>query len=70
MHIVKHMQEENLWKAFLQKIESINETLAKQGLEKIGKLFGIEKEIEVLKPEKKAKKIQEESKPILNVFFK
>lgn len=52
------------------KTENINETLAKQGLDKIGKLFGIEKDIETLDSEEKIKKRQELSKPILEEFFK
>ena len=52
------------------KTENVNETLAKQGLDKIGKLLKIKKEIENLDAEEKVKKRQELSKPILEEFFK
>ena len=51
-------------------IENVNETLAKQGVDMIGRLFGIEKEIDKLEPEEKARMRQEKSKPILDAFFK
>ncbi len=50
-------------------IKNTNDTLAKQGIEQIGKLFKIEQEIEDLTPEEKVKVRQEKSKPILEKFF-
>ena len=46
-------------------IENVNETLAKQGVDMIGRLFGIEKEIDKLEPEEKARIRQERSKPVV-----
>lgn len=51
-------------------IENVNETLAKQGVDMIGRLFGIEKEIDKLEPEEKARIRQERLKPVVEEFFK
>lgn len=44
-------------------------SLAKQGLDKIGKLFKIESQIEDQNPDEKVKTRQKESKPLLDEFF-
>ena len=49
--------------------KNINNTLAKQGLDRIGKLFEIEKKIDKLSAEEKVKTRQKEAKPLLEEFF-
>lgn len=50
-------------------IKDVNSTLAKQGLDKISRLFAVESEIDKLSPEEKVKVRQNKSKPILDEFF-
>nr|WP_267897350.1 transposase [Thomasclavelia ramosa] len=46
-----------------------SDTLANTTVEKIAKLFAIEKQIETLSPDKKVKVRQEKSKPFVDDFF-
>lgn len=50
-------------------MKSTSGSLANIALEKIAKLFVIEKEIETLTPEQKIKIRQEKSKPLVDDFF-
>ena len=50
-------------------IEDIEATLPKQALNKIGRLFAIEKEIKSMKPEQKAIIRKEKAEPLLDDFF-
>lgn len=49
--------------------EEMERTLPKQAMNKIGKLFAIEKEIELKTPEEKAKIRQRKAGPLLDDFF-
>lgn len=55
--------------AIPSEVKNVNSTLAKQGLDKIGKLFSIESEIDHLSPDEKVKVRQNKAKPILEEFF-
>lgn len=50
-------------------LENIQDALAKTAMDKIAKLFSIEKEIENKTPDEKVKIRQEKSKPLLDDFF-
>lgn len=50
-------------------MKNVSGTLANTALEKIAKLFAIEKEIETLLPDKKVKVRQERSKLLVDYFF-
>ena len=55
--------------ALLVDMKNVSGTLANTALEKIAKLFAIEKEIETLLPDKKVKVRQERSKLLVYYFF-
>lgn len=50
-------------------MKDASNTLANTAVEKIAKLFAIEKQIETLSPDKKVKVRQEKSKPLVDDFF-
>ena len=50
-------------------MKNASDTLANTAVEKIARLFAIEKQIETLSPDKKAKIRQEKSKPLVDDFF-
>ena len=50
-------------------MKNASDTLANTAVEKIARLFVIEKQIETLSPDKKAKIRQEKSKPVVDDFF-
>ena len=57
------------WAHARRKFYDVSGTLANTALEKIAKLFAIEKEIETLLPDKKVKVRQERSKLLVDYFF-
>ena len=50
-------------------MKNASDTLANTAVEKIARLFAIEKQIETLSPDKKVKVRQEKSKPLVDDFF-
>lgn len=50
-------------------MKNASDTLANTAVEKIARLFVIEKQIETLSPDKKVKVRQEKSKPLVDDFF-
>ena len=69
MHTAGHMQERKFRNSLPNDLENAENTLPIIAMNKIKKLFAIEKEIEALSPDKKVKIRQLKSKPLIDDFF-